>query len=86
MPNDTRAIDCRTALTNLFDFLDQELTPERMQAMRDHLVQCTPCFEHIKFEERFLLALRGIHEERLCPEHVRLRVLTSLQEAGFTRH
>ena len=31
------SIDCRSAVQKLWDYLDEELTPERMDAVREHL-------------------------------------------------
>lgn len=86
MPNEMPMMDCEQALAQLFDFLDHELTPERMQLIEQHLAGCTCCFELAQFEERFLVALQGIREDRPCPHEVRRRVLASLEAAGFTRH
>ncbi|HEX4935139.1 MAG TPA: zf-HC2 domain-containing protein [Gemmatimonadaceae bacterium] len=70
----------------LWDYVDCELTPDRMAAMERHLAECTHCHPHAEFAERFL---RAIHETRVdcgCPNEVRSKVLAKLREAGLTLH
>jgi anti-sigma factor (TIGR02949 family) len=76
-------MDCGKALQQLFDFLDGELTPERMALVRQHIDGCGHCLDHAEFERRFLKALNDTKEHRCCPEAVRAKVLSSLQAAGL---
>lgn len=86
MPNDTRDIDCRTAVRQLWDFLDQELDDARMAAVQHHLDQCRSCLPHHDFGRQFLDALRAARELKLMPAEVRSRVMQRLVEAGFRAH
>jgi anti-sigma factor (TIGR02949 family) len=83
MPNDMPPLDCATALQELWDYLDEELTVDRMQDIRTHLHKCSPCLSHAEFAEQFLDALRRSRDERLCPHETRLRVMMTLRSAGF---
>jgi len=83
MPNAEPKIDCGKALQQLFDFLDDELTPERMASVREHLEGCGHCLDHAEFERRFLMALQATREERRCPAEVRAKVMASLRAAGL---
>lgn len=83
MPNEQPKIDCRKALQQLFDYLDGELTPERMRSMREHLDGCGHCLDHADFERRFLDALQATRGERQCPAAVRAKVMESLRAAGM---
>ena len=83
MPDETRAIDCRTAVQQLWDFLDEELTAERMRAVHQHLQQCAHCLPHAQFAERFLAALQATRDDRPCPSVVRRRVMDALATAGL---
>jgi anti-sigma factor (TIGR02949 family) len=84
MPNDVRPIDCRLAMQRLWDFLDQELTEDRMAEVRRHLESCERCLPHHEFAQRFLQAMQSTRAEQLMPPEVRLKVLIKLQEAGFS--
>ena len=83
MPNESGAIDCTTAVQQLWDFLDEELTVERMAAVQAHLEQCAACLPHAQFAERFLAALQSTRESRPCPASVRRKVIESLAAAGL---
>lgn len=78
-------LDCGAAVQQLWDFLDEELTVERMEAMRQHLDDCGHCLPHAEFAARFLGAVQSTRDARCCPESVRSRVLDMLREAGFKR-
>lgn len=84
MPNETPDPDCVAAVRQLWDFLDDELTDERMAAVREHLRDCSACLPHAEFGERFLAALHETREDRTCPAVVRARVLEALRAAGLT--
>jgi mycothiol system anti-sigma-R factor len=82
-PNERAAIDCRTAVRQLWDYLDGELTDERMLAVRAHLETCGDCLPHHEFGRTFLDALRRTRAEQPAPAEVRERVLARLREAGM---
>jgi mycothiol system anti-sigma-R factor len=79
-----RDIDCRTAVQQLWDYLDEELTPERMDEVRRHLERCGSCLPHHEYGRVFLAALALAREgEARAPETLRYRVMESLRAAGF---
>ena len=71
-------------MQRLWDFLDEELTEDRMAEVRKHLDSCEQCLPHHDFAQRFLHAMRATHTEQLMPPEVRRKVLRMLVEAGFT--
>ncbi|MBV6522194.1 MAG: Anti-sigma factor RshA [Gemmatimonadaceae bacterium] len=79
-----RAIDCHSALRQLWDYLDHELTPERVAEMEQHLSACRHCLPHRDFAQRFLDALHRTRDDREAPPTLRDRVVSQLAEAGFT--
>lgn len=83
MDNDMPSIPCQTVLAHLWDFLDQELTPETMAAFRAHLDECPACHPHAAFGEQFLAALGRCRCEDPMPDSCRDKVLSSLREAGL---
>lgn len=79
-----REIDCHTAVQRLWDYLDEELTPERMQEVRFHLERCARCLPHHDYARVFLAALASAREaEPPAPETLRRRVMENLRAAGF---
>ena len=85
MPNEARDIDCLTALRQLWDFLDEELTEERMDEVRHHLALCEDCLPHHDFACRFLDALRRSREAQAAPATLRARLLVRLTQSGFVQ-
>jgi mycothiol system anti-sigma-R factor len=78
------SIDCRSAVQKLWDYLDEELTPERMDAVREHLERCGSCLPHHDYARTFLDALATARSPDTCaPEALRRRVIERLQAAGF---
>ena len=72
-------VDCAQALTNLDDYLKQELTPELMAEVRRHLERCRECFQHAQFEESFLTMLETRASRETCPAKLRARILALLR-------
>ena len=50
-------VSCREVIEELWDYLDGELSPERMEALAAHLAECARCHPHYRFELGFLEAL-----------------------------
>jgi anti-sigma factor (TIGR02949 family) len=84
MPDNIREIDCRTAVRQLWDYLDEELDDQRVDEVRQHLETCKHCLPHADFGERFLQALNGARQRHLMPTAVRSQVMAALAQAGFT--
>lgn len=83
MTDDTPRLDCRSAMQQLWDYVDGELTADRMKAVERHLAECAGCHPHAEFAERFLAALHQTRTDRSCPAEVRAKVMATLQEAGM---
>jgi anti-sigma factor (TIGR02949 family) len=84
MGDHVRDIDCRTALRQLWDYLDGELTTQRMAEVREHMAKCAHCLPHMEFGQRLLTALGSQREGGRVSEQLRLRVRAGLSAAGFT--
>jgi anti-sigma factor (TIGR02949 family) len=83
MPDPTTEVDCLTAVRQLWDYLDEELSDERMAAVSRHLERCRKCLPHHDFSRRFLEALHETRKERVMPPDLKDRVMERLAEAGF---
>jgi len=85
MTDCNRDIDCRTAVQKLWDYLDDELTPERMEEVRRHLERCGDCLPHHEYGRVFLAALSSARQsDAHASEGLRRRVMESLRAAGFS--
>lgn len=49
---------CPDVLERLYDYLDGELTPAWERRVARHLERCAGCAARLRFEERFLDAIR----------------------------
>lgn len=81
--NKGQELDCDMALAQLWDYLDDELTPERMAAVRLHLERCSHCLPHAIFGERFLKALRDSRGDCEMPDGLRSKVVARLKQEGL---
>ena len=77
-------LDCHAAMRQLWDYLDGELSPERMEAVRAHLAVCARCYPHYDFERAFLDAVAATRRAHGAPGALRERVMSALKTAGWT--
>ena len=76
-------IDCDTVMRQLWDYLDGELTPERSEAIRQHVEMCSRCLPQSQFEQAFLMAIKRSRREHSKPEQLRGALLDALADQGF---
>lgn len=76
-------MNCEAVMRQLWDYLDGELTPERMQAIEAHLAMCGRCHPQAEFERAFLRAVAQV--KRVPGDSVGLaaRVRHALEAEGF---
>lgn len=72
---------CAEAFKRLDDFLDRELTPEEMQAVKEHLEICQVCATEFKFEDRVLRQVRSKLSHIDLPPELLERVAKALDDA-----
>jgi mycothiol system anti-sigma-R factor len=72
--------DCRASLTELYRFLDGELTVERRRLIRGHLEACAPCLDTYDFEAELRLVLSSCCREKELPSGLRERIAQVLRE------
>lgn len=76
-------LDCDAVMRQLWDYLDGELTEDRMAALREHLALCGRCYPQLEFEQTFLETLARARREHTDPGRVRDRVMAALRAEGF---
>ena len=80
-----QSIDCREAMRQLYDYLDGELSEERMQLIRQHLHICAPCYAHAEFEQDLLAVLATGWQNVAASSQLRARIKESLALARNSR-
>ena len=79
-PGDLAAdVECRESLTELYGFLDGELTIERRQVIRLHLDGCHGCLEAYDFEAELRIVVSTSCREKQLPAGLRERVAETLR-------
>lgn len=76
-------LDCAAVVRQLWDYLDGELTPGRMEAMALHLSLCARCAGHEAFERSFQQALQRARTAAPDTEALASRIRAALAEEGF---
>ena|SRR5579871_2267134 len=76
-------IDCRTALEQLWEYLDGELGPDRMEAVRTHVALCAKCYPQYDFEKAFLDAVRNCRQSQCISHKMRGKLMDALGKLGF---
>jgi anti-sigma factor (TIGR02949 family) len=77
-------LDCEAVMKQLWDYLDEELTPERMQAIKEHVQMCERCSPQVQFERAFLSVLGAARQVVANEESLRSRVVAQLRTMGYT--
>ena len=72
-------MDCNDCVERLFAFLDTELTPKEIQAVRSHLDGCEDCDDEYVFEASFLARLKECCTSDVAPVELRQRVILKLR-------
>lgn len=77
-------IDCHGVMQQLWDYLDGELTADRMDAIREHLAICDRCQPQADFERAFLAALASARRDHTNLVAVGSRVRAALAARGYS--
>ena len=70
---------CEEALTELYTFLDGELTAEKREHIRVHLDDCNPCLERYDFEAELRIVISTKCREAV-PDSLKQRIAETLAE------
>lgn len=75
-------MNCKDCEERLYAFLDTELSPAELAAVRAHLDGCGDCGAEEVFEARFLEQLRDCATSDVAPAELRRRVIERLKGAS----
>lgn len=71
-------MNCQDAVDRMYEYLDEELTPEVREDVRRHLAACLPCLQHFGFEEAYLRFLRARTAAKSAPAGLRRQILEKI--------
>ncbi|MDH5233526.1 MAG: zf-HC2 domain-containing protein [Gemmatimonadota bacterium] len=77
-------IDCDAVVRELWDFLDEELSGERIALIEAHVALCERCGPHVVFGRAFKAAVRTARDVAMAPAHLGPRVREALRAQGFS--
>lgn len=77
-------IDCRSAMQELWDYLDDELPGDRTEQIRAHLATCTGCDSHMQFCRAFLRQIEMPVVSGTQIADLRERLRGALERDGFS--
>ena len=75
-------MDCKEMIDRLYEFLDTEMSPGELAAVRAHLDGCDDCGERAGLERRFLDAIRDCMTSDAAPKELRDRVVAKVRGAA----
>jgi len=78
-----RVLDCRSAVQQLWDYLDGEMTPDRAMEIEAHLALCSHCHPLFQFERRLKEAVSGARPRQKEFGDLAVRLRAVLRQAGF---
>jgi mycothiol system anti-sigma-R factor len=70
--------NCGEALSELYTFLDGELTDHKRDQLKHHLDDCSPCLEVYDFEAELRLVIRQRCREQV-PDSLRHRLAKAIE-------
>lgn len=72
-------LTCTECAEQLYEYLDQELSPELERAIAAHLEECANCLGHFAFERAFLAVVARRGGSPAVPDELRDRILRSIR-------
>lgn len=79
----TPMLDCESVMRQFWDYLDGELTPDRMAAIRAHLELCKRCYPQYEFERSFLDAVAASARQHSNLDRLRAQLTEALEAKGL---
>ncbi len=73
---------CREYLQRAYLFLDGEILSETERTdIQVHLEECTPCLARYGLEEELMMVIARLRHASLCPDRLRTRITSLLEQA-----
>jgi hypothetical protein len=78
-------IECRSAMRELWEYLDDELPANRAEQIREHLATCEGCRSHVEFCRGFLMRIELAPVPTTEVAGFRNRLALALAQEGLVR-
>jgi anti-sigma factor (TIGR02949 family) len=73
---------CADVLRHLWDYLDEQITPEGAERLQAHIASCSKCQGYSAYQACFLEAVARLRAELGAPETLRARLAEGLKTEG----
>jgi anti-sigma factor (TIGR02949 family) len=73
---------CADVLRHLWDYLDDQITPEGAERLRAHIASCSTCHSYETYQACFLETVKKLRVELGAPDALRARLAERLKEQG----
>ena len=77
-------MDCKRVRKSIFLFIDEELEEEDRGSVEEHLSECPPCDQTVRYMRKFLLVVRERCVRHVASTTLRKRILTSMPHRSTT--
>ena len=77
-------LDCRTAASALYDFLDGRMSESAVGAVQGHIDTCRTCASHFDFARQVLTLIHAALPLPTDSEALHQRIVTSLKVEGYS--
>ena len=74
---------CRDVVEHIYEYVDGEVTPQALAAVREHLLSCPPCLEQYDVQVALKELVRRCCQDR-APDSLRVRILAQVTAAQAT--
>jgi anti-sigma factor (TIGR02949 family) len=76
-------IPCKDVIHRLWDYLDDEVTSELAEAIREHLEVCAGCRAVSEFEQAFLATVQTLVDDPPSDAELQSKVMAALHRHGY---
>jgi anti-sigma factor (TIGR02949 family) len=73
---------CADVLRHLWDYLDDQITPQGAERLRAHIAACPKCQEYEVYQSCFLDAVKKLRTELGAPDALREKLAEGLKGQG----
>lgn len=73
---------CADVLRHLWDYLDDQITPDSAERLQMHIVSCAQCQSYSDYQSCFLEAAARLRVELGAPDKLRERLADGLKTEG----
>jgi anti-sigma factor (TIGR02949 family) len=73
---------CVDVLHHLWDYLDDQITPDGAERLQAHIASCSQCHGYAEYQSCFLEAVAKLRVDLGAPEQLRERLAEGLKTQG----